>query len=230
MAKITRKHQKIFASGVPVTNVVAEFGSLAQGAAGYTGDPDGIQTTEWDGGWAEAVINNFAPCIQDFNALFYVLTYQLAYLFQAGIPEWNTSTVYYIGSLAHDAAGGIYMSVVDDNTNKAFTDAAYWTPLFSRKVNLAVGGAGNVTADNTDWLIVWTDYIQSTGNQFLILPTPSAKNKGREILCKFTGSDYNGTPTIKANDDSTIDGAANVSMARWTIKRFISDGTNWNAA
>lgn len=227
MAKITRKHQKIFAGGVPVTNVVAEFGSLAQGAAGYTGDPDGIQTTEYEGGWGEAVINNFAPCIQDFNALFYLITYQLAYLLQAGIAEWNSLTSYYIGSLVHDGSGGIYMSLTNDNVGHAVSTAGEWTPIFSRKIQNTNAGSGNITADNTDWFIIWNSLIQDIGNQYVILPTPSASNSGREILVKFTGSDANGTPTVRANDNSTIDGEAHIHLVRWTTRRFMSDGTNW---
>ena len=228
MAKITRKHQKIFAGDVPVTNVVAEFGSLAAGAAAYSSDPDDIQSTRYSEGWGEAVINNFAPCIQDLNALFNLITRQLAYIFQAGIPEWLTNTTYYIGSLVHDADGGIYMSIVDDNNGNALTIAGKWMPIYSRKISLCGSSLeGDYTVSNTDWMVIWDGTKYGVPEQYVILPTPSASNTGREILVKMTGSDYNGTPRVKANDDSTLDGAAYIQLVRYTTRRFISNGTNW---
>jgi hypothetical protein len=228
MAKIARKHQKIFAGDIPDTNNIAEFGSLSEGTPEYSDDPDDIQSrTAYGQGWANAVINNYAPCLQDLNALFFLVTRQIAYLLQQGISEWSATTSYYIGSLAHDDAGGVYMSMSDTNLNQAFTVAAKWSPILSRKVQTASPGAGDITIDNTDWFIDWTTYIQNPGTQYFILPTPSATNSGREILLKFTGSDYNGTPTIKAADASTLDGAANISMTRYVTRRFISNGTNW---
>ena len=228
MAKIERKNQKIFAGSVPVTNVVAAFGSLAKGAAGYTGDPDGIQTTEYQNGWASALINNYAPCTQDLNALFYLVTRQLAYIFQAGISEWLTTTTYYIGSLVHDADGGIYMSVADDNAGNALTVGTKWTPILSRKITLCgTGLTGDYTVLNTDYLVIWDGIKQGVPEQYVILPTPSSLNAGREIAVKMTGSDYNGTPRVKAADNSTIDGSAYVQLVRLTTRRFISNGTNW---
>lgn len=228
MAKIERKNQKIFAGNVPVTNVVAEFGSLAKGAAGYTGDPDGIQTTEYQEGWASALINNYAPCTQDLNALFYLVTRQLAYIFQAGISEYNSTTMYYIGSLVHDGTGNIYMSVADDNQSNPFTMGTKWTPILSRQITLCGADlAGDYTVLNTDYLVVWNGIKQGVPEQYVILPTPSSANSGREIAVKMTGSDYNGTPRVKAADNSTIDGSDYVQLVRLTTRRFISNGTNW---
>ena len=175
MAKIERKHQKIFAGDVPVTNVVAAFGSLAAGAAGYTGDPDGIQTTRYGLGWSQAVINNYAPCIQDLNALFYLITRQMAYIFQAGIPEWIATSTYYIGSLVHDAVGGIYMSLTNDNINQALTVAGQWVPIFSRKIT-DIGD--NYTANNTDWFIRWSTANPNVDHATVTLPISSPTTEG----------------------------------------------------
>ena len=88
MTKIARKHQKLFATSVPVTNTIAQFGSLKAAAPAYSDDPDTIQALDaFDEGFASAVINNKAPTVQDMNGLFYLLTRQIAYLMQAGVAE-----------------------------------------------------------------------------------------------------------------------------------------------
>jgi hypothetical protein len=60
------------------------------------------------------------------NALQFLFSRQLAYLFQSGIPEWNAETAYYVGSWATDSAGIPYVSLVDNNINNALTDATKW--------------------------------------------------------------------------------------------------------
>lgn len=131
MAKLPRKLMKLFGSAVG-TNEVAQFGSLAAAAPVFVndGDPDTIQALPaWIGGWYDAVIGGNSPAIQDMNALQYVFAYQLAYLMQAGVPEWNTDTVYYIGSLVNDGTGQFYISRTDNNTSNALTDGDNWTPM-----------------------------------------------------------------------------------------------------
>jgi hypothetical protein len=126
MAKITRKHQKLFASTAGGSEI-AQFGSLAAAAPAFTTDPDTIQAlSQYLGGWFDAVLAGNSPAIEDMNALFYLYAYQLAYIMQAGVPEWNTSTVYYIGSLASDGAGNVYVSLTDNNSGNALSVAANW--------------------------------------------------------------------------------------------------------
>ena len=48
--------------------------------------------------------------------------YQLAYLMQEGVPEWNADTTYYIGSIVNDGLGNCYRSLTDSNLNNALTD------------------------------------------------------------------------------------------------------------
>lgn len=227
MAKIDRKHQKIFAGDVPSSNVVSKFGSKKLGVPEYSDDPDLIQTERYSEGWGSAVINNYAPCVQDLNALFFLITRQLAYLFQSGIPEWNTSTSYYVGSIVTDGVGGIYMSVSDTNQGNDVTVASKWTSLFSRKIT-TIGD--NYTVNNTDWLILWSTGLPNVDHNTVSLPTPSAVNSGREIIVKAVSSTYLSNVVVKANDDSTIDGAASINFAQYTTKRLISDGTNWHVA
>ena len=102
MAKITRKFQKVFANDS--TNKVAKFGSLKDGSPAFSKDPDDIQSLQaFLDGWNGAVVGNNSPALEDDNAIKFLTTYQLAYLMQQGIAEWNAATTYYIGSLCNSA-------------------------------------------------------------------------------------------------------------------------------
>ena len=125
MAKIIRKVQKIFGSAAgPSQRGV--FGSKAAGSPAFSTDPETIQSlSNYLGGWFTAVIGGNAPCIEDMNALQFLNSYQLAYLMQAGVPEWEAGTSYYIGSLVNDS-GTLYRSLVDDNLGNAVSDTSKW--------------------------------------------------------------------------------------------------------
>lgn len=126
MSKLTRIVARIFGSGAGV-NQISQFGSLFAGSPAFTTDPAIAQSlSNWLTGWAGAAIDGNAPAIEDMNAAFFVLAYQVAYQMQAGIPEWNTDTIYYIGSLATNSAGAIYVSRTDANTGNLLSDATNW--------------------------------------------------------------------------------------------------------
>lgn len=119
MAKITRANQKIFGSNAGA-NQIATFGSLAASSPAFTTNPETIQSlSEYLTGWFGAVIGANSPAIEDMNALCYLYSYQLAYLMQTGVAEWNDETTYYIGSLVSDGVDGIFASKTDTNLNNA---------------------------------------------------------------------------------------------------------------
>ncbi len=156
MAKITRVDQKIFGSGAGVDQI-AQFGSLFAGSPAFTTDPAiAMSLSNWLTGWAGAAIGGNAPAIEDMNAVLFVYAYQLAYLMQAGIAEWNTDTVYYEGSLVN-VDGEIYVSRTDDNTGNLVTDADEWKKIagdiMSALGDTMYGGVNGATtrlAGNTD--------------------------------------------------------------------------------
>jgi hypothetical protein len=128
MSKLTRKLMKLFGENAG-TNQIAQFGSLAANTPTFVndGNPDTIQgLAAWLSGWYGAVIGGNSPAIQDVNSVFYVFAYQLVYLFQAGVPEWNSATTYYVGSIVNDGSGNLYTSIADDNTNNALSDQTKW--------------------------------------------------------------------------------------------------------
>ncbi len=131
MPKMDRKDQKVFAGGVAPTNVVAQFGSLADGNPNYSNDLDVIQAlSAFDNGWSSAVINNSAPALQDRNALDYVFAYQLAYMMESGVPEYSATQIYFTYGIAKDpATGDLYRSLTDDNVGNALDDTVNWEPV-----------------------------------------------------------------------------------------------------
>lgn len=131
MAKIPRKFHKIFANAATAVGNIAKFGSAALLAPDYSSDPEQIQSlAPYDQGWKAATISNRSPEIQDRNALDFQNSYQIAYLHQEGISEWNSQTEYATGGYAK-VAGVTYVSKQDLNTNHAVTDTNWWQTLGS---------------------------------------------------------------------------------------------------
>ena len=118
MAKIIRKNMTVFGLSGATSNF-EQFGSKKiNGTPNYTKDVEVIQgLSAYQNGWQDAVALNNAPYIQDMNALQYVFSYQSAYLLQEGIAEYNSSAVYYIGSIVKNPGTfELYGSKIDSNT------------------------------------------------------------------------------------------------------------------
>jgi hypothetical protein len=228
MSKITRVNQSIFAGNISAPSHISQFGSLKAGAPVYSTDLDTIQAlAAWGEGWNSGVINSYNPTIQDFNALIYVITRQLAYLFQAGIPEWDSITPYYIGSYVQDGFGTIYRSVSDANVGAAFTDATKW--LNYRSIAITDIGTANYTVLNTDYMIRWSTAATTVSIYQVILPSPTAAMKGREVIIKAVSQTT--TPAtgieISVSGGSTINTRAHIHALQYQARRLICDGSNW---
>lgn len=126
MAKLTRKYQKLFGGSAGGTDI-GVFGSLAVGSPAYSVDPDVIQSLNaFATGWMAETVGNKCPAIQDFNAVDFLTFYQLCYLLQSGVAEYNNATAYYTGSLVNDGTGVLYKSLSDDNVGNALNSAEHW--------------------------------------------------------------------------------------------------------
>lgn len=190
MSKITRASQKIFGL-TGGSGDFGEFGSLAAGAVNYTKDPAIIQDlAAWLTGWSAATIADNRPALEDMNSLFFLAYYQICYLLQAGIPEWDSGTTYYEYSYCQ-VAGVIYKSLQDTNLNKnPATETAWWV----------------VALDEST-------YVRMTGNETIagiktfssspIVPTPS--------------TDYQAS-TKKYVDDEIAAVPAQVGFGAWVDK------------
>lgn len=115
-----------------------QFGAKKQtGSPVPTLDPASIQAgSAFTGdGWLDAVVNaNKQPFLEDMNGLFRVAFYQIAQIFQDGIPVWDGGTTYYTGSIVRqDGTSNLFASAIDNNQGNALppagTSNGNWTFL-----------------------------------------------------------------------------------------------------
>ena len=80
---------------------------------------------------------NEFPELEDFNALMFTGSYLAAYLYQAGIPEWNDKQKYYINSIAMGSDGNLYKSLTGTeetpnvNNNPTLAGSVSWKSILS---------------------------------------------------------------------------------------------------
>ena len=128
---ITRKTQLIFGGDLVPTGNIAKWGSLKDGTPGYSNDPALIQSSEWANGLNGAVIGNRSPAQEDLNGLFYLLTYQLAYILERGMPEWDTNTAYFQNDFCRKGRT-LYISQTDNNQgHDPASDSNNWHNFFA---------------------------------------------------------------------------------------------------
>lgn len=157
MSKLARVAQKFFGSTAS-TNQIAKFGSLAAGSptrySGPTADPVAIQSLgNFLQGWFGAAVGSNSPAEEDMNALFYLAFYQLSYLFQEGVPEYDSTTTYWTNSLAL-SGGVLYQSVADSNVGESVTNPTYWK-IFAQAslaptIQIFTSGGGTYTPTNSN--------------------------------------------------------------------------------
>ena len=163
MPKIQRTTQQIFAENAGSQQITA-FGTAKDQTPVYTQSVAQIQNTNYGYGWSSALLPDKAPWQEDMNALFFAITSQLAYIFQEGIPEYDTGTSYSKGALAKviDEQGAVTVikSVVDDNLGNSTSDTTYWTVFQSEtsaglatyEIGLPQPTFSNTLLSNEIWL------------------------------------------------------------------------------
>lgn len=126
MAKLARKTQKLFGENSQ-NNEMTSFGSPTLGTPKFTRDLDIIQSAEYLKGWFPTILEGaIRPFAEDMNGMFYLFTYQLKYLLEQGVPEWDTATTYYTNSICKYGTE-LYISLVDNNTgNNPISTTGYW--------------------------------------------------------------------------------------------------------
>lgn len=170
MSAIPRTTLQFFGEG-GTSDKFAQFGSTVGGSTVFTKD---IATLQANSAWgigltAEVYPSNTAAFLEEMNGLFYVIGKYLAYILQAGVPEWDTGTTYWANKSIVQANGGqLFLSLQDNNAGNAppaGASNAFWqwmnppfpaiptVPGFGNalKANLAVATIStvqvNVTAD-----------------------------------------------------------------------------------
>ena len=220
MAKLSRVTQKIFGSSAGA-NQIGKFGSYAAGSAVISSDPTVIQSlSNWLTGWFGAVVGGNSPAIEDMNAVCFVYAYQLAYLMQQGIPEYDSGTTYFTNSFC-TSGGVVYRSLQDNNTGNSLTNSNFWLPASGLYAGEGSNGTTVLDPSVNPYYIVPTTadgqnlHVKtSKGPSFIFLPSPA-------LLEKLTIHDVDGMananpitlgilPTFAWGDNTNFEtGAAN---------------------
>lgn len=138
MSKITRVTQSIFAGA---GDTCGQFGSALAGTKVITQDIATLQAlSAYSIGWPDALISpETLPPFEESQALDYIETYQICYLLQEGIAEYDAGTTYYTNSIVKQSGTyNLYGSVIDDNTGNSLTDITKWTFLRNLQAEIAV--------------------------------------------------------------------------------------------
>lgn len=184
MSKILRKTQLQFGSSAAVgPGGIGQYGSFAAGSIAYTKDPAVIQAlSNYLDGWSGAVVGPNSPAIEDENSLAYLWAYQLGYIMQAGVAEWDSGTTYYKGSLVNNGGGLIYGSLTDTNMGNAVTDTTKWKLLNSPAYDLIIGTEPFCT--HATLAAAVADSNTSTNLKVLLMASASATLASTVLLTK----------------------------------------------
>lgn len=197
MPAIQRKQQKIFAGGLIVSpsGTLAQPGSTAAGAPVYSADLDVLMASaRFLQGFAQQCVGNSSPVLQEMNANLLIITQQLAYLLQSGIPEWLTSETYFIGAQCR-VGMTTYVSKTDNNQGNAVTDTNNWATLASLvapSFNLNAlprawcmfNGQGSVGPGSFYDNFSFTSVVRlGVGNYLLTFPALPHANYGYQLSC-----------------------------------------------
>lgn len=124
--KLERKVMEIYGENAATRDIIA-YGSDIAGNIVETKDPDVIQTEAYKTGVRSAVVGNNSTTLQNRQALDFLFSRQLKYLYQHGIAEWGADETYFVSSLAVDSNGNLYVSLTDNNKgNNPTTDTTNW--------------------------------------------------------------------------------------------------------
>lgn len=127
--KLERKVMEIYGENAATRDIIA-YGSDIAGNIVETKDPDVIQTEAYKTGVRSAVVGNNSTTLQNRQALDFLFSRQLKYLYQNGIPEWGADETYYKSSVVKGSDGNIYGSKIDDNVgHNPVGDIANWEQL-----------------------------------------------------------------------------------------------------
>lgn len=141
MSRLTRVSQPIFAGNTTdADEQIAVFGSMKTSAVYTTNLATLMASAEYQEGWADSVVVGYGPFMEEMNGVQYGFSYQIAYLQQEGLPEWDGNATYYQGSLVKLViAGGcqVYSSKIDNNTGNLLSDTNSWKLVFDSTIDYA---------------------------------------------------------------------------------------------
>ncbi len=202
MAAIARKTAKIFAGNAGGTGVAVP-GSVADGAVIYSTDLAVLQSTAFVNGLADMIIagSKRLEVYEEANGVDYVLSTQIAYLLERGIPEWDAGTEYNITDVVRKTnTYELYGSVGNANTGNALPAAVTngnWTYL-GTLANLT----GGITALTGDVTASGTGSVAATIANNAVTLAKLATQAANTVLANGTAS--TAVPTALAMAASTV--------------------------
>jgi hypothetical protein len=187
MPRITRKRQKIFAK---TASNIGQVGSAAANAQVLSADLDVLQALPaFENGLSSVTLGaTKRPPLEEVNALDYIATTQLAYLFQEGMPEWDANTEYFLNSFVKQVGTpSVYESIVNSNIGNPISDTTKWRFAYNLDGSQKIGStltisAGAITGITSDVHAVTTAPIVNTLTN-LINITGTFRN-GQELTIK----------------------------------------------
>jgi len=234
MSILTRAIQKVFGE----TGGAGEFGQIGSKAAGSASTSKDIATiqslTEYLQGYFSITSDQGTsrlPYSEDLNSLFYLTTRQLAYLFQSGIPEWDTDTDYYADVSIVQEGGDVYISLTgaDPTPNQgnqpSLTIGTNWEYLFGKSGVYPVGSTyiqfpGDSDPATLGFPGTWSNVSSELAGDFIRFEggDASAFESGEQLdqMQQITGSwnlgrERTGSAGVGAFSDSDGDGSSNDS-------------------
>ena len=231
-----RYTQKLF-GGTALSEEIGNFGSLANGAAAYpTVEVDGtlsltdIQSLPpFTGGWFDAVLGLNYPAIEDMNALFYAIFYQLCCILQKGITQYDSGTTYFVGSQVN--VSGVNYVCINDNSGAGIiaespTNATYWAPPGGN----AVAPTGSYAVLPTDDMILVASNTLHGAGFTITLPSCSAVPVGKTYWIKNAIASTSYQNLVAASGSDEIDGSSGYDIpatsSAYVIVKNFSNATN----
>lgn len=128
MAKLERKTQKIFGAS-SLSSEITAYATTLETNPTFTKDISVIQNESFERGVFAGTDNgNQRPFAEDRNGVDYTITRQLAYILQAGIPEWDGGTDYHLSDIVR-VSSNLFISLQNDNVNhNPVTSPNWWRP------------------------------------------------------------------------------------------------------
>lgn len=133
MATLSRVTGKVFGGNAPLDEI-GVFGSAKAGNPTNSQDVATIQSgTAYEEGWGSGIVtsNNFPP-MEEVTGVLKTLSYQICYLLQEGIPDYDIGTNYSNKSVVKLVNGNevaLYVSLQNDNIGNSLTDTTYWKEI-----------------------------------------------------------------------------------------------------
>ena len=238
MTNYTRLTGKVFGSSATATGddpEIGQFGSALAGTYNGTTDVATIQSLPaWQKGFIGCVTPNTQfPPLPEMTGVGKVLSYQICYLLQKGIPAWDSGTTYYTNDwCAYN--GKLYISKTDENLNNLPTNTTYWdkfTGGFSRNYGEIVTSSLPLT-DSTlhlaDGSLLsqqnYPDFVSYVANLYNSLPSGEFSQATQNATLgnnNWTGIAYGNGIYVAVNKSGYVSTSTNGST--WTTPTIISN-------